>query len=389
MKKVLPFSGMALLFVAQMSMAQFGPPPQGKETLKPVVESFVKEMNEHSQLENLAHELLDGIGPRLVGTPEMNAANDWSVAKLQSWGIDAEKQQFGTWKGWQRGITHVDMLYPRIKTLSATQLAWSPVTKKPVEAEVVILPDVSDKAGFDAWLPKVKGKVVLISQYQPVGRSDEQIKEFAKPELYEKMKADRDQANKDFRDYMKNIGYNSNTLPEALEKAGAAAVAISNWTGVMGADRIFGAKTQNIPMIDIELEDYGMLYRLSQNGKKPKIKIETSSKFLPDLPSFNTIGMIKGTEKPEEYIVLSAHLDSWDGAQGATDNGTGTITMLETMRILKKYYPHPKRTIVIGLWGSEEQGLNGSRAFVKDHPEIVKGLPISCSRILIWCPINI
>ena len=91
-------------------------------------------------------------------------------------------------------------------------------------------------------------------------------------------------------------------------------------------------------------------------------------------PTFNTIGEIKGTEKPDEYVILSAHFDSWDGGTGATDNGTGTITMMEAIRILKKIYPNPKRTILIGNWGSEEQGLNGSRAFVEDHPEIIKNI---------------
>jgi len=92
------------------------------------------------------------------------------------------------------------------------------------------------------------------------------------------------------------------------------------------------------------------------------------------VPSFNTIAEIKGTEKPDEYVMLSAHFDSWDAAQGATDNGTGTLTMMEAMRILKLVYPNPKRTILVGHWGSEEQGLNGSRSFVEDHPEIVSKL---------------
>ncbi|WP_343608800.1 M20/M25/M40 family metallo-hydrolase [Chryseobacterium oranimense] len=366
------FAVPAIVLAAQFSWAQVKVDP--KEKLDPVVKSFVDEINNSSQLENMAYELLDGIGPRLVGTPEMLAANEWSAAKLRSWGIESSLQQFGTWKGWQRGITHVDMVYPRVKSLTATQLAWSPATKKAIEAEVIILPKVSSKAEFDAWIPSVKGKIVLIAQYQKIGRSDEQIKEFATPELYEKLKAEKEQAGKDFRDYVKNIGYDNNTLPEALEKAGAAGIAISNWTGIMGANRIFGAKTSKIPMIDIDVEDYGMLYRMAEKGAKPKIKIETQSKVLPEAKSFNTIGIIKGKEKPEEYVILSAHLDSWDGAQGATDNGTGTLTMLETMRILKKYYPNNKRTIVIGLWGSEEQGLNGSRGFVADNPQIIKGV---------------
>lgn len=372
MKKNLFLSMSALFLSAQISLTTAQ--TTGAETLSPVVQNFVNEAQNNSQLETMAHELLDKIGPRLIGTPEMLASNKWTAEKMKSWGVDADLQQFGTWKGWQRGITHVDMVSPRVKTLVATQLAWSPATKRPIEAEVVILPNVSSKADFDRWLPTAKGKIVLMAQYQKIGRSEEQIKEFATPELYEKLKAEKDQASKDFREYVKNIGYDNNTLPEALENAGAAGIAISNWTGIMGANRIFGAKTQKIPMFDIELEDYGMLYRMAQNGEKPKLKIETQSKVLPDAPSFNTIGMIKGKEKPNEYVILSAHLDSWDGAQGATDNGTGVLTMLETIRILKKYYPNNKRTIVVGLWGSEEQGLNGSRGFVADNPEIMKGV---------------
>jgi hypothetical protein len=101
-----------------------------QEKLNPVVQNFVNEVNNNSQLETMAYELLDGIGPRLIGTPEMLAANEWTANKLKSWDIEASLQQFGTWKGWQRGITHVDMTFPRMKSLSATQLAWSPATKK-------------------------------------------------------------------------------------------------------------------------------------------------------------------------------------------------------------------------------------------------------------------
>ena len=101
--------------------------------------------------------------------------------------------------------------------------------------------------------------------------------------------------------------------------------------------------------------------------KKPKIKIIAQSKELGVVPSFNTIAEIKGVEKPNEYVVLSAHFDSWDGGQGATDNGTGTLTMMEAMRILKASGLKPKRTIRIGLWSGEEQGLLGSSAYVEKH----------------------
>ena len=371
MKKNRIFSVAAIVLATQMTFAQTA--TRSQEKLNPVVQSIVNEVKNNSQVEVLATELLDEIGPRLVGTPELQASHDWAVNKMKGWGVDAYNQQYGTWKGWQRGTTHVDMTYPRVKSLSATQLAWSPATKKAVESEVVVLPNVTDKAGFDRWLPSVKGKVVLIAQNQKVGRPDYQIKEFATPELYEKLKTEKENDAKVYREYFQKIGYNNNELIDALEKAGASGVAISNWTGIMGANRIFGAKTKAIPMIDIDVEDYGMLYRLAENGKKPKIKIDTQSKVLPTAKTFNTIGVIKGKEKPNEYVILSAHLDSWDGAQGATDNGTGTITMMEVMRILKKYYPNNKRTILVGLWGGEEQGLNGSRGFVFDNPEIIKG----------------
>lgn len=106
-----------------------------------------------------------------------------------------------------------------------------------------------------------------------------------------------------------------------------------------------------------------------QNGITPKLKIVANSKDFGTAPTFNTVAEIKGTEKPDEYVILSAHLDSWDGGTGATDNGTGTVTMMEVARILKKLYPNPKRTIVVGLWGSEEQGLNGSRGYVWAHKD--------------------
>ncbi len=104
------------------------------------------------------------------------------------------------------------------------------------------------------------------------------------------------------------------------------------------------------------------------------IELTADSEFLGEGPVFNTIARIPGTELPNEYVILSAHFDSWDLASGATDNGTGSLTMLEAMRILKATYPSPRRTILVGHWGGEEQGLNGSRAFAEDNPEIVENL---------------
>lgn len=342
----------------------------------PIIEGIIKEANENSMLEPLGHELMDFIGPRLVGTPQMQQANEWAVAKYQSWGISARNEKWGEWRGWERGITHIDMVSPRVQSLRGTQLAWNPGTSKTgVTAEVVILPtDIKDSIAFSGWLKSVKGKLVMTSMHQPTGRPDYNWEEFATEESFTKMKDARSAQTDAWRENMQRTGYNGRTLPAALEKAGAVGIVTSNWSRGFGVNKIFSARTKKIPMVDIELEDYGMVYRLAASNHKPKLTIVAQSKELGAVPTFNTIAEIKGSEKPDEYVILSAHFDSWDGGTGATDNGTGTLVMMEAMRILKKMYPNPKRTILVGHWGSEEQGLNGSRAFVEDHPEIIEGV---------------
>ena len=344
----------------------------------PVIEGMIKEANENSQLERLAHELLDVVGPRLVGTPQMEHASKWAIEQYAKWGIEARQEKYGTWRGWERGITHIDMVSPRVQTLDGTQLAWNPSTSgKGVTAEAIVLPNVADEAAFKAWLPSVKGKLVLISMNQPTGRPDYNWEEFATEESFAKMKDARDAQTKEWRQNIARTGYNTRTIIAALEDAGAAGLVACNWSRGFGVNKIFSARTKKIPTVDMELEDYTMLYRMAEYGDKPVLNIVAESKELGEVPTFNTIGEIKGSEKPNEYIVLSAHFDSWDGGTGATDNGTGTLVMLEAMRLLKKFYPNPKRTIIVGHWGSEEQGLNGSRAFVEDHPDIVKGIQAS------------
>lgn len=367
MKKIYSTIIIALLLISNISVAQ--------NIEVPIVKDIVKEANENSQLERLAHELMDVVGPRLVGTPQMKKANDWAVAQYAKWDISAKNEQWGEWRGWERGVTHIDLIYPRVQTLEGTQLAWNPSTSdKGVTAEVIVLPTVKDSLEFQKWLPNVKGKIVLISMKQSTGRPDYNWEEFATDESFEKMKKERDAAEAEWNENMDRTGYDRRSIISALEEAGAAALVSSYWSKGFGVNKIFSARTKKIPTISMALEDYGMIYRMAEYGDKPQIKIVAKSKELGNVPTFNTIAEIKGTEKPEEYVILSAHFDSWDGGTGATDNGTGTLVMMEAMRILKKLYPNPKRTILAGHWGSEEQGLNGSRAFVEDHPEIVENV---------------
>ena len=365
MKKIT--TALMLFFLSAVQLAA--------QTQQEMVDKIVKEANQNSQLEELAHELLDVVGPRLVGTPQMKNAHDWAVKKYENWDIEARNEEWGKWKGWERGITHVDLISPRVQSLEARQLAWSPSTgKKGITAEVIILPEATDSLDFADKMKAVKGKFVMISMPQPTGRPDDNWEEWATEESFSKMKAERDSLDNLWNKRTENTGYGYRDLPKALEKAGAAGIISSRWSRGFGVNKVFASYTEEIPTIDVSLEDYGMLYRLAEYGNKPELKIVAESEELGEVPTFNTIAEIKGSEKPEEYVILSAHFDSWDGATGATDNGTGTIVMMEAMRILKKLYPNPKRTILVGHWGSEEQGLNGSRAFVKDHPEIVENV---------------
>lgn len=341
------------------------------QTEEEVVQQIVEQGMQNSQLENYAFELIDVIGPRLVGTPQMKQAHDWVKDKYSSMGFEARNEAYGTWKAWERGVTTIAMTSPRVQSLEGTQLAWSPATsKKGIEAEVIILPEAETAAAFKELLKQVKGKFVLISKNTLSGRSDYQWKEYASPESYEKYKKQQAEVDEAWAKRISNTGYSSKELPKALEEAGAAGILMSYWTGIMGANRVFGAETTKIPTVDLSVEDYGLLYRLAEKGQKPRIHIQADSKNLGTTETYNTIAELKGLGKADEYVVLSAHLDSWDGGTGATDNGTGIITMMEAARILKAVLPNPKRTILIGNWGSEEQGLNGSRAFVADHPEL-------------------
>jgi hypothetical protein len=361
------------LFVVFFSFLVLSAPAQNFPTDDPVIKSIWREAKDSSQLHVLAHELLDVIGPRLVGTPQMKKAHDWAVAKYTGWGIEAKNEQWGEWLGWERGVTHIDLLEPRVRTLEGTMLAWSPPSKKGgTTARLVILPDVADSLEFQRWLPNVKGKFVLVSAPNPSGRPDTNWVAFATRESLDSIRALRRRIAENWQQRIRKTGFRADTLHRVLENAGAVGIITNNWSQGWGVDKIFATMAEKVPAVNLSLEDYNLLFRLVENGKNPLVRIVAESKFLGPVPTFNTIGMIRGVEKPDEYVILSAHFDSWDAASGATDNGTGSILMMETMRILKKYYPKPKRTILVGHWGSEEQGLNGSRAFVKDHPEIVE-----------------
>ena len=342
------------------------------------INQIVSEAENNSQLESLAHELIDQIGPRLTGTPQMQVAHDWVVNKYSNWGIESENEQFGQWRAWERGISHIDMMSPWVKSLEGQQLSWSASTKKNGElGEVVSIPFES-KEVFDDWLKTIKGKHILFGTPDISGRPDYDLKRWAKEETLEEIRRFRlTKRSRDFRNIRKT-GYGFMDMMSAIENAKPASIITSAWTNSFGTNVIFSPGAYGIspetPTVDISMEDFGLLYRLVESGQKPTVNVNLQSKELGKVPTYNSLGRIEGVEKPNEYVILSAHLDSTGGGTGATDNGTGTIVMMEVMRILKKIYPNPKRTIIAAHWGAEEQGLNGSSAFVEDHPEIVENL---------------
>lgn len=342
----------------------------------PVLKAIWTEGMENTQVYELAQVLVDSIGPRLSGSPQHRAANEWAVSKFRSWGIDARNEQYGTWRNWRRGITHVDLVEPWVRTLEAMSLSWSPGTDGSVEVELAALPEFGSQAELSSWLPMAHGKYVLISYPQPTCRPDYNWEEYATEESFEAMRTARGAAQDAWNRRVQEVG-GEQGLADRLEDAGALGVFRLRWPGDWGHQNISTAPTRRIPAVSLGCEDYGLLYRLVVNNQGPVVRVDVEAEFMADSPIFNTIAEIRGSELPNEYVLLSAHLDSWDGGTGATDNGTGTVIMMEAVRILKRILPNPKRSIVVGLWGAEEQGLIGSRAFSEDHPEVVRGLQAS------------
>jgi carboxypeptidase Q len=333
-----------------------------------------------SQVQRLGQVLLDSIGPRLTGTARQKMANDWLLSLYKQWGAEGRNEQIGTWRGWRRGHSHIDLIAPRMRSLEGTMLAWSPGTKsKDITANTVVLPRFADSTEFVKWLPQAKGKFVLVSAPQPTCRPSDNWTQHATPASKARMDSARAEVNREWGgSSVRGTGYSNalgtGSLGMRLEEGGVAGVITSRPKNAWGTIDVFETYNTKAPAIALSCEDYGLVFRLTENNQGAKLRINTDAELLGEQPIFNTIGMLKGSEKPDEYVVLSAHFDSFDGGSGATDNGTGSLTMLEAFRLLATAYPKPKRTILVGHWTAEEHGLVGSRAFTEDHPEVVAGL---------------
>jgi len=339
----------------------------------PVVKAMWAEGMENSHTKEFAHHLLDVIGPRLSGSEGLESAQDWLMETYESWGIAVERQEYGTWEGWEPGILHVDLVEPRVTSLKGELLAWSPGTDGPVEGDVAYPPADLNEENVAAWLESIRGKFVMLSAPEMMCRATQALEEHARPETVARVQAEREATTREWNQRLAAIG-DFRTRTSTLDAAGVAGYLTSRWSGGWGVNKVFSSPSQEAVAMDISCEDYGMLARLAESGNTPRIRVNAEAEFTGEVPAFNVVGRIEGSELPNEYVLLGAHLDSWHAATGATDNGTGTVMMLEAMRIIKETYPNPRRTILVGHWSSEEQGLIGSSAFREDNPEIMEGM---------------
>jgi carboxypeptidase Q len=366
---VLRFVSLSMLLVVPAAA-----PAQERSTGE-VLAAIREEGTERSLLETLAVALLDSIGPRLTGTPGQLAAHGWAAGVLASWGLEARNETYGEWTGWRRGTAHVDLLSPRVRTLEARLVAYSRGTGGSVTGEVIPLPDVADPASFRAWLPAVAGRFVLVSAPAPSCRPLESWQRWADPPGLAAHAARVARSDSAWSRRVAAAGVPPWQLARLLGDAGAAGVLESEWTGGWGTEVVHEAYTRTVPVLSIGCEDHGLLHRLAAAGGAT-LRVDAVAEHTGPAPAMNTLGFLRGGTLPGEFVVLSAHFDSWDAASGATDNGSGVLVMMEAMRILRAVLPRPRRTILLGLWGGEEQGLNGSRAFAEDHPRVLDGIQL-------------
>lgn len=308
--------------------------------------------------------LTDVVGPRLTGSAAMREANNWTARKFRDYGMDStwlEAWRFG--QAWERGPMTLTLVAPHRQPLFGASWGWAPGTGGPLAGDVAYV-DARTVADFQArYAGKLAGKWVMTAPPAPIANPDG-------PPLTARDSAALDSARRamyarpgdDERAYRAAL----NSLLEREQVAGL----------VRDGAKEFGLLTMSgspaaiypFPVVVVPHEDYAMFHRLLARGEPVRIEANIANTLTRDSTTvFNTVAEIRGSEHPEEVVLLGAHLDSWDLATGATDNATGSIAVLEAARILRDAGVKPKRTIRFALFSGEEQGLYGSRAYAAAH----------------------
>jgi len=334
---------------------------------------IIDEGMNRSQVMLTASELMDGIGPRLTNSTNMRKAEAWAVAKFQSYGLsNVHKEAFDFGRGWDLLGSSVRMVSPREIQLVAIPVAWSPPTSGTLRAPIIVAP-MEKKEQFAAYRGKLAGKIVLTSL--PGEGSEPGEAPFKRLTSEDLSKLDKYQQPTfdpaDTERTMKRVRF-AHDLDEFLASEGAVARAkIAYRDGKLvsgeGYDHQVG-NTDKLPTVEIAAEDYRRLTRLARTGEPPVLEVRVDARFLDDdTHAHNIIADIPGTDPKAGYVMAGAHFDSWIAGDGASDNGAGSVVVMEAARILRQLGVRPKRTIRFALWEGEEQGLFGSLNYVDRH----------------------
>ena len=331
-----------------------------------------------SKVMEFASGLMDSIGERLTGSPNMKRANEWTRDQLTAMGLsNSHLEAWGPFgRGWANQYVNTRMTSPDVAPLLVYAKAWTPGTNGVVTGKCIRV-NIEKKEDFDQYRGKLAGMIVIFgpdAEVKPITEapykvlSDDDLAKTAEYEIPGERPASRMAEFAKRRQLIKDINQFF-----ADEKVLAV---IDHSRGTAGGGTVFvqsggsykTGETTTIPQLTMASEHWSRIARLLQEKQDVTLELNVVNTFYDDDPmQYDTIAEIPGTDKKDEVVMLGAHLDSWHAGTGATDNGAGTIVMMEAMRILKTLDIKPRRTIRIGLWSGEEQGLLGSQGYVEKH----------------------
>jgi carboxypeptidase Q len=363
----------AVLVTAFMSFA----PAQEKADLGAIWKIKDEGLNRSQVMEILSY-LTDVHGPRLTGSPNMRQAQSYAQNKFREWGLEnvhTEKFQFG--RGWTLKKFSAHMVEPTYSPLIGFPKAWTPGTNGVVRAEAIRV-DITTEADLDKYRGKLKGRFVLSRAPRDVAAhftaegnryDDQQLQTLAQmpdPGQAGQLRGPRRPASAPSRQLIRMINdfYVSEGVAAVLEPGlgDGGTVFVGS-----GGERAKDAAAVS-PQVVVAVEHYNRICRILDKKMKVQLEMEIQAEFLTqDLDDYNVLAEIPGTDRKDELVMLGAHFDSWHSGTGATDNAAGSAVAIEAIRIIKAAGLTPRRTIRIGLWSGEEQGLLGSRAYVNEH----------------------
>ena len=352
---------LASLFAAPaFAQPQSGPPPTADT--KAATMTIIEEIDKHSQLMTNLEYLCDMIGPRLTGSAQLQKANEWTRDKFKEYGL--ENAHLEPWKiarSWTRGTASGKVVAPVEQKLLLESAGWSPSTKGAVRGPVVYV-KAETMADLEPFKGKLKNAWIITTELsvQPTARTPESERNMYTPPRGRNGRPVNFEELMKFRDGVKAF----------FAAEGAAGVLVDS-NKEHGLVNMTGATYDftegKLPEAFLTTESYGLIWRLLKRGPV-EIEIDIRNSLSEgEVEVYNTVAELKGTEKPDEVVIIGGHLDSWDLGTGCTDNGTGTMAVLEAARALKASGVKPKRTIRFIMFSGEEEGLHGSKQYVKAH----------------------